>query len=78
MRDISPEYLEQFVSYVDALLYNPLTAIITMVRSGIECKPLDPRIDSLDILYCVGVSIACFMIGAMFFKRFEPEVVKHV
>jgi lipopolysaccharide transport system permease protein len=64
--------------YVDYLIYNPLTTIITMVRSGIECKPLDSRIGTEDILYTVGMCVGCFVVGTMFFKRFEPEVVKHI
>ena len=65
-------------AWLDYLLYNPLTVIITMVRSGTECKPMDPRISNGDILYSVGVCVACFIVGTMFFKRFESEVVKHI
>lgn len=65
-------------AYLDYLMYNPLLVIITMVRSGIECKPLDPRIGSGDIAYAVAVCVACFVVGTTVFKRFEPEAVKHL
>lgn len=73
--DLVPASKSHYVGY---LLYNPLTTIITMIRSGIECKPLDHRITNGDILYTVGVCVGCFIVGTMFFKRFEPEVVKNI
>lgn len=64
--------------YLDYLMYNPLLVIISMVRSGIECKPLDPRIGAGDIAYAVAVCVVCFVVGTTVFKRFEPEAVKHI
>jgi len=65
-------------AYLDLMLYNPMVVVISMVRAGIECRPLDHRLHAGDIAYSVGCCVIAFVVGSMFFKKFEPEVVKNI
>jgi lipopolysaccharide transport system permease protein len=56
------------------LLYNPITVPLTMVRNGIDARPL--HIAPHYVIYSVAFCLFTFLIGAAIFKRFESEVVK--
>lgn len=63
---------------IDVLLLNPMVVPITMVRCGIEGRPLPDVVSLQNVLYSLGVCVGMFAIGTMFFKRFEGEAVKHI
>ena len=65
-------------STLDKLLYNPMAVPIEMVRSGLQGQPLPAAIATGDIAYSVTFCVVSFIVGAMIFKRFETEVVKHL
>lgn len=62
--------------WLEYLLLNPMAVPITMVRNGIEGRPLG--IEPIYVLYSIGVALFCFLVGAMIFKRFEAIVVKEL
>jgi len=63
---------------LDKILFNPMVVPISMVRSGIEGHGLSDKIQPGHILYSVGMCALVFILGTMFFKRFEGEVVKNL
>jgi len=62
--------------HIAKLMWNPMVLPITMVRNGIEGKPIPNAVSYFQIFYCVAVCVGAFVIGTMFFKRFESEAVK--
>ncbi len=60
----------------DILILNPLAVPITMVRNGIDGRPLpvSPGQVAYSVIFCIG----SFLIGSMIFKRFEARVVKKI
>jgi lipopolysaccharide transport system permease protein len=60
----------------DYLALNPLAVPITMVRNGIDGRPLPVGggMVAYSVIFCVG----SFLIGSMIFKRFEATVVKKI
>jgi ABC-type polysaccharide/polyol phosphate export permease len=71
--DMAPRTRAAWLEY---LLLNPMAVPITMVRNGIEGRPLG--IEPIYVLYSVAVALFCFLAGAMIFKRFEAIVVKEL
>ena len=63
-------------SVLDYLMLNPMVVPITMVRNGIDGSELG--IDLIYVAYSIGFCILSFLLGSMFFKRHEAEVVKKV
>lgn len=63
---------------LDLLLYNPVAVPIAMVRAGMQGQPLPERLTTFNITYSICFCIGSFLIGAMIFKKFETEVVKHL
>ena len=61
---------------LDVLFFNPMAVPITMVRNGVEGRPLgvEPEYVAYSVAFCV---VSCFL-GAMIFKRFEAGVVKKI
>lgn len=57
-----------------AVLLNPMSAPITMVRNGIDGSPLG--ISTPFVIYSVVVCVVSFVIGICVFQRFEANVVK--
>lgn len=64
--------------YLDIILLNPMALPISMVRGGIEGRSILELADLSQLLYSVVFCIGAFLVGAMFFKRFEGEAVKSV
>ncbi len=60
----------------DILLMNPLAVAITMVRNGIDGRPLG--VEPFWVAYSVTACLASLLIGSMVFKRFEAGVVKKI
>jgi ABC-type polysaccharide/polyol phosphate export permease len=59
-----------------AVLLNPMSVPITMVRNGIDGSSLG--ISSGWILYSVAVCVSIFLVGVCIFQRYEAGVVKSI
>lgn len=57
-----------------AILLNPMSVPITMVRNGIDGSPLG--ISSGWVLYSIAVCASMFVVGVCIFQRYEAGVVK--
>jgi ABC-type polysaccharide/polyol phosphate export permease len=69
--DMAPKSRALMLHYV---MYNPMTVPITLVRNGIDGKPLG--IAMVPVIYSVVVAVTAFVVGAMIFKRYEAQVIK--
>lgn len=61
---------------IDVLLMNPLAVPITMVRNGIDGRPIG--LGTGEVTYSVAFCLLSFFLGAMIFKKFEADVVKKI
>jgi ABC-type polysaccharide/polyol phosphate export permease len=61
---------------VEVILINPLAVPITMVRNGIDGRPLG--VEPAWVAYSVGACVLALLGGAMVFKRCEAGVVKQI
>lgn len=59
---------------LEFLFYNPMVAPLTMVRNGIDGRPLG--IEPGYVIYSVAFCLIALVLGAMVFKRHEALVVK--
>ena len=57
-------------------LLNPVVVPITMIRNGLTGE--DFSIELTWVAYSISFSILSFIIGSMFFKKMEPEVIKKI
>lgn len=71
--DMAPTTRAPWLEY---LLYNPIAVPITMVRNGIDGKPLP--VEPYYVVYSVAFCLLSFVLGSMIFKRFEAIVVKEL
>ena len=58
------------------LLFNPIAVPITMVRNGIDGRPIG--VHAGWVVYSVVLCLGSLVLGAMIFKRWEAGVVKKV
>ena len=61
---------------LDVLLFNPLAVPMTMVRNGIDGKPIG--VEPYWVWYSVAVCVIWLLVGAMIFKHYEAGVVKKI
>ena len=61
---------------LEFLFYNPMATPLTMVRNGIDGRPLG--IDPWFVAYAVGFCALSLLVGATIFRRFEAAVVKRL
>jgi ABC-type polysaccharide/polyol phosphate export permease len=59
---------------LEYLFYNPIVVPITMVRNGVDGRPLG--IEAPYVAYSIAFCLIAFVLGAMIFKRYEARVVK--
>jgi len=57
-------------------LLNPVVVPITMIRNGLTGEEFS--IELIWVAYSISFSILSFIIGSMFFKKMEPEVIKKI
>ena len=56
--------------------YNPVALPITMIRNGIDGRPL--AFETTHIVFSIAVCVLSFVVGVMVFQRFEADVVKKI
>ena len=61
---------------IDVLLMNPLAVPITMVRNGIDGRPIG--LGAGEVTYSVLFCLLSFVLGTMIFKKYEADVVKKI
>jgi ABC-type polysaccharide/polyol phosphate export permease len=69
--DMAPKSRTALVQWA---MYNPMTVPITLVRNGIDGRPLG--IAAFPVFCSVAFAVVAFLAGAMIFKRYEADVVK--
>ena len=59
---------------LDYIFWNPMAVPLTMVRNGIDGRPLG--VDPLFVLYSIAFCLLSLVAGAIIFRRYEAVVVK--